>query len=101
MADKPGPRCGNAVRGRDDGASTTTVLPALGAWKPAKDAGFHIPNAPATAAAKSGQTAKPTPIVHFYRFSCRTNNPKCQHWPAIFWPGYTGGGSVPRVAPPK
>jgi hypothetical protein len=36
------------LRGRDDGASATTVLPALGAWKPAKDAGFHIPTATAT-----------------------------------------------------
>src|SRR6266700_816816 len=31
-----------ALRGRNDGTSATTVLPALGAWKPAKDAGFHI-----------------------------------------------------------
>jgi hypothetical protein len=60
------------LRGRDDGASATTVLPALGAWKPAKDAGFHIPTATATAAVKLGQTSKPPPIVHFYRFSCRT-----------------------------
>src|SRR6266852_5921300 len=29
------------------------------------------------------------------------NNPKCQRWPAIFWPGYTGRGTVPRVAPSK
>jgi hypothetical protein len=35
------------------------VLPALGAWKPAKDAGFHIPTATATAAAKLDKTAKP------------------------------------------
>jgi len=60
------------LRGRDDGASATTSLHALGAWKPAKDAGFHIPTATATAAVKLGQTAKPPPIVHFYRFSCRT-----------------------------
>src|SRR6266568_7314098 len=39
-----------ALRGRNDGTSATTVLPALGAWKPAKDAGFHIPTATATAA---------------------------------------------------
>ncbi len=60
------------LQGRDDGVSATTVLPALGAWKPAKDAGFHIPTATATAAVKLGQTAKPAPIAHFYRFSCRT-----------------------------
>jgi hypothetical protein len=60
------------LRGRDDGASATMGLAALGAWKPAKDAGFHIPTATATAAVKLGQTAKPPPIVHFYRFSCRT-----------------------------
>jgi hypothetical protein len=60
------------LRGRDDGASATTVLPAIGAWKPAKDAGFHIPTATATAAVKLRQTAKPPPIVHFYRFSLRT-----------------------------
>src|SRR5258708_1930296 len=29
------------------------------------------------------------------------NNPTCQRWPAIFAPGYTGRGTVPRVAPPK
>ncbi len=60
------------LQGRDDGVSATTVLLALGAWKPAKDAGFHIPTATATAAVKLGQTAKPAPIAHFYRFSCRT-----------------------------
>jgi len=43
--------------------SATTVLPALRAWKPAKDAGFHIPTATATAAVKLGQTAKPPPIT--------------------------------------
>ena len=52
--------------------SATTILPALGAWKPAKDAGFHISTATATVAVKLGQTAKPPPIVHFYKFSCRT-----------------------------
>ena len=31
----------------------------------------------------------------------RRLKPMCQHWPAIFWPGYTGRGTVPRVAPPK
>jgi len=62
------------LRGRDDGALATTVLPALGAWKPAKDAGFHIPTATATAAVKLGQTAKPAPIGRFYRFSRRTGN---------------------------
>jgi restriction system protein len=39
--------------------SATTILPALGAWKPAKDAGFHIPTATATAAVQLGQTAEP------------------------------------------
>ena len=34
-------------------------LPALGAWKPAKDAGFHIPTATATAAAKSDKLPNP------------------------------------------
>jgi hypothetical protein len=28
------------------------------------------------------------------------NNPT-QRWPAIFWSGYTGRGTVPRVAPSK
>ena len=37
----------------------TTVLPALGAWKPAKDAGFHIPTATATAAVKLGKLLNP------------------------------------------
>jgi hypothetical protein len=60
------------LRGRDDRVSATTVVPALGAWKPAKDAGFHIFTATETAAVKLGQTAKSAPIVHFYRFSCRT-----------------------------
>src|SRR6266705_2774205 len=44
---------------RNDGTSTITVLPALGAWKPAKDAGSHIPTATATAAVKLDATAKP------------------------------------------
>src|SRR6266446_349833 len=48
-----------ALRGRNDGTSATTVLPALGAWKPAKDAGFHIPTATATAAVKSDKLLKP------------------------------------------
>src|SRR5450759_4697184 len=61
-----------ALRGRNDGTSTTTVLPALGAWKPAKDAGFHIPTATATAAVKLDATAKPAQIERFYRFSSRT-----------------------------
>src|SRR5229473_2209086 len=26
------------------------------------------------------------------------NNPTCQRWPPIFWPRYTGRGTVPRVA---
>ncbi len=39
-----------ALRGRNNGTSATTALPALGAWKPAKHAGFHIPTATATAA---------------------------------------------------
>jgi hypothetical protein len=30
-----------------------------------------------------------------------SNNPTCQRWPVIFWPGYTAGGGVPRVAPSK
>ena len=47
------------LRGRDDGASATTVLPALGAWKPAKDAGFHIPTATATAAVKWDKLLNP------------------------------------------
>jgi hypothetical protein len=59
-------------RGRNDGTSTTTVLPALGAWKPAKDAGSHIPTATATAAVKLDATAKPAQIERFYRFSSRT-----------------------------
>ena len=33
------------------------------------------------------------------------NNPKCQHWPTIFWPGYTaaltGRGTDSQVAPSK
>ena len=58
--------------------SNTTILPALGAWKPAKDAGFHIPTATATAAVKLGQTVNPAPIVHFYRFLCRTRNIKAR-----------------------
>jgi hypothetical protein len=49
-------------------------LPALGAWKPAKDAGFHIPTATATAAVKLDATDKPTQIERFYRFSSRTKN---------------------------
>src|ERR1039457_3344642 len=62
-----------ALRGRNDGtSSTTTVLPALGAWKPPKDAGFHIPTATATAAVKLDTTAKPAQIERFYRFSSRT-----------------------------
>jgi hypothetical protein len=61
-----------ALRGRNDGTSTTTVLPALGAWKPAKDAGSHIPTATATAAVKLDATAKPAQIERFYRFSSRT-----------------------------
>src|SRR5450759_1453114 len=61
-----------ALRGRNDGTSTTTVLPALGAWKPAKDAGFHIPTATATAAVKLDATAKTAQIERFYRFSSRT-----------------------------
>src|SRR5450755_671731 len=65
------------LRGRDDGASATTVLPALEAWKPAKDTGFHIPTATATAAVKLGQTAKPPPIVHLSRFSLRTEFRYC------------------------
>ena len=48
-----------ALRGRNDEAFATAVLPALGAWKPAKDAGSHIPTATATAAAKLDKTAKP------------------------------------------
>jgi hypothetical protein len=59
--------------------SATTVLLALGAWKPAKDVGFHIPTATATAAVKLGQTYKPPPIVHFYRFSCRTHYSSRRH----------------------
>src|ERR1035437_7863473 len=42
-----------ALRGRNHGTSATTVLTALGAWEPAKDAGFHIPTATATVAVKS------------------------------------------------
>src|SRR5258708_27694450 len=33
-----------------------------------------------------------------------TGNPSIiqrQRWPAIFWPGYTGRGTVSRAAPPK
>ncbi len=47
------------LRGRNDGALATAVLPALGAWKPAKDAGSHISTATATAAAKSDKLPKP------------------------------------------
>ena len=72
------------LRGRNDGTSATTVLPALGAWKPAKDAGFHIPTATATAAVKLGQTVNPAPIVHFYRFLCRTSFIKDQDIVAQF-----------------
>jgi hypothetical protein len=72
MADKPGLAVEMTLRGRDDGALCHNGSAALGAWKPAKDAGFHIPTATATAAIKLGQSAKPSPIVHFYRFSCRT-----------------------------
>src|SRR5260370_3011218 len=61
-----------ALRGRNDRTSTTTVLPALGAWKPAKDAGSHIPTATATAAVKLDATGKPAQIQRFYRFSSRT-----------------------------
>jgi len=67
-----------ALRGRNDGTSTTTVLPALGAWKPAKDAGFHIPTATATAAVKLDATAKPAQIERFYRFSSRTGYTKAR-----------------------
>jgi hypothetical protein len=49
-----------ALRGRDDGRSTETVLLALGAWKPAKDTCFHIPTATVTAACQIEQTAKPS-----------------------------------------
>jgi len=48
-----------ALRGRDDGRSTETVLLALGAWKPAKDTGFHIPTATVTAAVKSNKLLNP------------------------------------------
>ena len=58
--------------------SNTMILPALGAWKPAKNAGFHIPTATATAAVKLGQTVNPAPIVHFYRFLCRTEKPSTE-----------------------
>jgi hypothetical protein len=29
------------------------------------------------------------------------NNLSCQRWPAIFWPGYTAGGGVSRIASSK
>jgi hypothetical protein len=77
MADEPGLTVEMTLRGRDDERSATTVLPALGAWKPAKDAGFHIPHSDGDCGVKLRQTAKPTPIVHFYRFSCRTGFPLC------------------------
>jgi len=48
-----------ALRGRDDGRSAETVLLALRAWKPAKDTGFHIPTATATAAVKSNKLLNP------------------------------------------
>jgi len=48
-----------ALRGRNDGAFAPAVLPALGAWKPAKDAGFHISTTTATAAAKLDKLPNP------------------------------------------
>src|SRR5260370_16814631 len=60
-----------ALRGRNDGTSTTTVLPALGAWKPAKDAGSHIPTATATAPVKFDAPRKPPQLQPFYTFSSK------------------------------
>jgi len=48
-----------------------------------------------------GNNREPTWLSHQPSHGQTFNNPKCQHRPAIFWPGYTGGGSVARVAPPK
>src|SRR5260370_35031560 len=54
----------------------------------------------------TGHAWKPGNRLEFPLTGCRTsdgfekllyheqtfNNPTCQHWPAIFWPGYTGRG---------
>jgi hypothetical protein len=47
----------------------TGATAALGTWKPAKDAGSHIPTAPSTAAVKLDKTVKPPQIARFSRFS--------------------------------
>jgi hypothetical protein len=64
-----GPRCGNGAPRGDDGRSAETVLLALGAWKPAKDTGFHIPTATATAAVKSDKLLNPRKS-HYFPDSC-------------------------------
>ena len=59
MADKPGLAVEMTLRGRDDGALCHNGSAALGAWKPAKDAGPHIPTATVTAAAKLDKLPNP------------------------------------------
>ncbi len=59
MADKRGLAVEMALRGQNDGAFAPAVLPALGAWKPAKDAGPHIPTATVTAATKLDKLPNP------------------------------------------
>jgi hypothetical protein len=45
---------------------------ALGAWKPAQNAGSHISTATAAAADQFAKTTKPAKIARAYRFLCRT-----------------------------
>jgi hypothetical protein len=46
--------------------------PALGAWKPAQNAGFHNPTATAATGTDLDDTEKPAKITGSSRFSCRT-----------------------------
>ena len=85
------------LRGRAEPLCQTLHHSALGAWKPAKDAGFHIPTATATAAVKMGQTAKPAPIVHFYRFLCRTDF--CISYTSRLAVPSCSGGEEPKIPP--
>ncbi len=66
--------CGNdAPRAEKRDTDCKGPRVALGAWKPAQNAGSHISTATA-AADQFAKTTKPAKIARAYRFLCRTEN---------------------------